>query len=165
MTERISVLIISGQSQPAASLKPLLQSHSVDVHTADSCGEALPRMWGEDPPHLVFTDLQLKDGTWLDALSVAKKSPATTHVIVVSAQADVNLYIQSIERGAFDFVVPPLSASEIEFVLRSAICDVQNRRKSQADVRRFHTALSQSQSRPMSLEILSEDDPIITASL
>ena len=154
MTERISALIISGQSQPAAGLKALLESHSVEAHTACSCGEALLRLWGDDPPHLVFTDLRLKDGTWQDVLSVTKKSLATTHVIVVSAQVDVNLYIQSIERGAFDFVVPPLSASEIEFVLRSAVGDVQNQRRSQAAVRRFDTALSPLQSMPSSLEML-----------
>jgi FixJ family two-component response regulator len=50
----------------------------------------------------------------------------------VAPFADVSFYIQAIERGAFDFIVPPLSAPELQHVVRIAAEDVLSRRRKPA---------------------------------
>jgi DNA-binding NtrC family response regulator len=98
----------------------MLESSGIEVSTAHTCGDALLRLWSESPPHLVFTESQLLDGIWADVLSMTHKSRLPVNVIVVSRIADVNLYVQVLERGGFDFIVPPFEVSELEHIVRCA---------------------------------------------
>ena len=90
-------------------------------------------MWGECPPHVVFTDTQLPDGTWSDVLAVAKKSPAPVHVVVISRHVDMYLYLENMEKGAYDFMVSPIEALELKHVLRCAAANVLNGQRSKTD--------------------------------
>jgi DNA-binding NtrC family response regulator len=110
-------------------LQAALARHGVATERARTCGEALLHLWSERPPHLLFTDAHLADGNWADVLAVARKSPAPVNVIVVSRQVDVSFYVEAIERGAFDFITPPLADAELAHVVRSAAEDVRHRRQ------------------------------------
>jgi FixJ family two-component response regulator len=76
----------------------------------------------------VFTETQLPDGNWDDVLSFAAGANAPVNVIVVSAHVDVALYIQTMEHGAFDFIVTPPSTLELLHVVRVAAANVFARR-------------------------------------
>jgi DNA-binding NtrC family response regulator len=128
MSEKISVLLVSGEPESFAPLKSLLQSQSLETREVPSCGEALLVLWGKQPPHLVFTDTQLPDGTWAEVISLAGKAQAPSNVIVVSRLVDVKLYVEAIERGAFDFITPPFEARELRHIVRRATEDVLERR-------------------------------------
>ena len=42
-------------------------------------------------------------------------------VIVVSRFVDIDLYLKALESGASDFIVPPFSAADVAYVVRTAI--------------------------------------------
>jgi DNA-binding NtrC family response regulator len=128
MSEKISVLLVSGEPESFAPLKSFLQSQSLGTREVPSCGEALLVLWGKQPPHLVFTDTQLPDGTWAEVISLAGKAQAPSNVIVVSRLVDVKLYVEVLERGAYDFITPPFEARELRYIVRRATENVLRRR-------------------------------------
>jgi len=129
MEGKVSVLLLHHQPLPMGALRVALDRLPVETFRAETCGEALLRLWSDEPPHLVFTDPQLPDGNWADVLAVARRSSVPVNVIVVSPQVDVAFYVEAIERGAFDFVTPPLDGLGLAHVVRSAADDVLRRRQ------------------------------------
>jgi DNA-binding NtrC family response regulator len=128
MTEKISVVLVHNRREPLERLKPIVASQSIEARSVRTCGEALLLLWGKNPPQLVFTDMRLPDGTWADVVALAQKCQTAVNVIVVSQTENVKLYTEAMERGAFDFVIPPFQLTELAHVIRCAAEDVQRRR-------------------------------------
>jgi len=106
-----------------------LEEQSVDIFTARNCAETALALLSNCPPHMVFTEIQLADGDWADVLALAGKASAPVNVIVVAPFVDIGFYVQAIERGAFDFIVPPLSDPELLHVVRIAAENALSRRQ------------------------------------
>ena len=120
MKETVKALLIQARRNPLDPLRLALEEQSIDVTTARNCAEAALALWSDRPPHMVFTEIRLADGNWADVLTLAAKACAPVNVIVVAPFADISFYVQAIERGAFDFIVPPLSDPELLHVVRIA---------------------------------------------
>jgi DNA-binding NtrC family response regulator len=106
---------------PEPDLEALLKTLGIVTLRARNCAEAeamLPRV---ESPLLIFTDLQLPDGTWTDIKSVADRRRPGLPVIVVSRQVDIPLYLDALDRGVCDFIVPPFSQSELKHVVFGAL--------------------------------------------
>jgi two-component system, NtrC family, nitrogen regulation response regulator GlnG len=131
MKEKIKALLVQGRPNPLDALRMALEEPSMEICIANNCGEAALVLWSDRPPHLVFTDVQLTDGHWGDVLMLATKASAPVNVIVVASHVDVAFYISAIERGAFDFIVPPFAAPEILHIVRSAAQEALSRRRAQ----------------------------------
>ena len=133
-SEEITTLVLheAGESQDA--LKLALEGQSVKVRCLRSHQEALALLTGPNPPQLVFTQPKLPDGTWEDVVSLALKAAKPVNVIVVGRLANVGLYLQTVNGGAFDFIVPPLTGYELTHVVRCAIENVLSRRDVKARV-------------------------------
>jgi DNA-binding NtrC family response regulator len=130
MVEIVSALLVNDREETFSTLRPILESQCIVTREAKTCGEALLSLWGKRPPHLAFTDVLLADGNWSDVISLADKCPLPINVVVVSRQLDVNLYIESMERGAFDFITPPFEVPDVAHVVRCAAQNVLRRRFS-----------------------------------
>jgi len=126
--ENIEALLVQTWPDPSDPLRLALEGQLIEVCTAHNCFEAALSLCSPCPPHLVFTETQLPDGDWEDVLSFAARANAPVNVIVVSPHVDVALYIQTMERGAFDFIVSPPGAPELLHVVRVAAANVSARR-------------------------------------
>jgi DNA-binding NtrC family response regulator len=123
MQSTVRALMVHSEEQPLSSLTYALRPHLGDMIRAHTCHETRSILTKADPPRLIFTDLKLPDGTWSDVLQLASKaSPAL--VIVVSPDVDAHLYLDALEQGAFDFLVPPFVGAEVAHVLRCALHDL-----------------------------------------
>jgi DNA-binding NtrC family response regulator len=109
-----------------------LEGRSIKVNWLRYYREALPLLRGEDPPHLVFTEALLPDGTWADVVKLALEALKPVKVIVVSRLIDVRLYVETMAGGAFDFIVPPMTSDELAHILACAVESVSNQRRTQA---------------------------------
>ncbi len=132
MAQEIFALVLQGPTGSLGRLKLDLENQSIDVRCLGSLAEALPALHGTKPPHLVFTDTTLPDGNWADVVNLAVEASKPVNVIVIARQVDIELYLATMAHGAFDFIVLPLSRSELLHVLRCAMDNVIRRREVQA---------------------------------
>ncbi len=119
MKDRISALLVHDQASPLDSLKFALRDLSIDPHSARTCSEA-ERLLTRIRPQIIFTAISLADGSWSDIVKVAEEAPFPLKVIVVGTTPNIEQYLSVMERGAFDFVVPPFEREPLGFVVRSA---------------------------------------------
>jgi DNA-binding NtrC family response regulator len=128
MTETITALVVHKNSESMAMLKGALERQGMRIIHAESRAQA-NRMLGElNPAPLVFTDTHLPDGTWTDILAEAGKAAQPVNVIVVARVVDTRFYVKVIEAGAFDFLAPPFVATDLAYVVRSALNNLAARR-------------------------------------
>jgi DNA-binding NtrC family response regulator len=112
-------------------LKLALEGQAIQIRWLTTFQEALPLLQAPNPPHLVFTEAKLPDGIWADVVKQAIGALKPMKVIVVSRLVDVDLYVDTMEGGAFDFIVPPLSTSELTHVVKCAVENVRDLRRAQ----------------------------------
>ncbi len=123
-----AVLLLEKDLMSSLVLRHELQALGVAIYPAGSCQEAAQLTATANPPELILTDLRLSDGTWEDVVRLAANAAVPVNVVVVSRLVDVRLYVDTLEKGAFDFITPPFEALELSHVLRSAAANVAARR-------------------------------------
>jgi len=128
MRERITALLVHDRPEPMGSLRRALESQYIETQSVRTCHEASQALWGCQPPHLALADTRLPDGSWEVVLNLAARAPAHVNVIVVSEVVDMALYLEVIQRGAFDFIVPPMSLPDFAHVVWSAVDNVLRHR-------------------------------------
>ena len=135
MAKTISALLVGGAADDSETLERALHEQSERSLRAGTCSEAKKLLKRAQPPHLLFTETKLPDGTWEDVVKLAHKAPKPVDVIVVSRVDDVGLYLETMERGAFDFISAPLPGSDFAHVVQCASSDVETRRKTPSKTR------------------------------
>ena len=128
MTDRVKALLVHHNSETLAMLGGALERQGMRTLHAESRAQAKLMLGGLNPAPLVFTDTQLPDGTWADILSMAEKAAQPVNVIVVARVVNTRFYVEAIETGAFDFLAPPFNATDLAYVVRSALDNVTARR-------------------------------------
>lgn len=121
MQTRVRALLVHNQQRPVGELKPLLESQGIETLRTGSCAETEAALASIEPPVLIFTDTVLPDGTWADIQSVAEHLGAP--IIVVSRFVDLSFYLEVLERGASDYMVPPFREADVAYVVRGALLD------------------------------------------
>ncbi len=119
MKRDLTALLVHEQEEPFRALDEALLNQGILTQHAQTCAEASAALRGPRSPRLVLTDAALADGTWADVLNLA--SLEAVPVIVVSRLVDIDLYITTLESGASDFIVPPLSPAGLAHVVNTAI--------------------------------------------
>ncbi len=125
------VLFISPDRSDAMALVRMLAPASVrldhSLSVRDAQGQLQKRSYGA-----ILTEAQLPDGDWTDVLSLAHGLPLAPAVIVTHRVTDDRFWAEVLNLGAYDLLVQPFDASEVQRILAHA-CD-------QTPVRRSATA-------------------------
>lgn len=130
MKDEVKALLIHDQSETLATLRGVLERLGLSVIQAESYAQAKRWLGGLNPIPLVFTDTQLPDGNWADVVAVAGKAARPVNVIVVARVVNTRFYVEVIEYGAFDFIAPPFNATDLAYVVRTAVDNVVGRRSA-----------------------------------
>jgi len=130
MQKKITALLVHDRPEPMGTIRHALECQFIETQSVKTCGEVQQALSGCRPPHVVFTDPQLPDGSWEDIVRFATEAPSFVNVIVVSDVVDIALYLESIQRGAFDFIVPPLPLTDLTYVVHSAVEKTLRRRET-----------------------------------
>jgi len=134
------VLVVDDEENIRVVLRTLLRRHGYEVETAGSGEDALALVEGFGPD-FVLTDVRMPKMGGLDLLATlrAKNHPAT--VIVMSAYGNVDLAIEAMQAGAYDYVQKPFKPEEIVLALRKAEERETLRRENRAlreEIRKEH---------------------------
>ncbi len=131
MAEQVSVLCVHLDGMHMAPLEAALEDQPGVILRAQTCREAAKILAGPEPPHLVFVDAALADGSWADVIALSKKASVPVNVIIVARLVDTRFYVEVIEAGAYDFIAPPFRPHDLQHVLRCALQNVLERREAQ----------------------------------
>src|ERR1700690_3854589 len=113
------VLVVDDEENIRLVLRTLLKKHGYEVEVADG-GEAALKALDSFDPDVILTDVRMPrmGGLALLATLKAKQYPAT--VIVMSAYGNVDLAIEAMKAGAYDYVGKPFKPDEVVLALRKA---------------------------------------------
>lgn len=120
-TEQIRALVVHRRDETFLALAQVLRRLGIEIIHARNCEEGTRLFRQAKPLDIVFSGVDLPDGDWTDMLILSAQSKNYLPVIVVSQMVDVELYLDAIGSGAFDFITPPFLTSDLAHIVRSAI--------------------------------------------
>ena len=82
---------------------------------ADNGEEALQRM--NEKPEIVILDIMMPGMSGFQVLDKIKEQAPSTEVIMITGLDETGLGIESLERGAFEFMAKPLNLDHLKFLL------------------------------------------------
>ena len=110
MPGELWVLLVYHEEDPVRTVEQSLLDQGMSTLRVRNCAEPRAALRELAAPAVLFTDTVLADGTWANVLKGASAVPASIPVIVVSRVIDIPLYLDVLESGAYDFIVPPLAS-------------------------------------------------------
>jgi len=75
----------------------------------------------QSPVAVLLLDIRLPDMSGLEVLKAVRNQGNPTDVIVITAEASVNVAVEAMRQGAFDFVVKPCSRERIVTTVNAAL--------------------------------------------
>lgn len=115
------LLVVDDDPHARDLLKRLLGQFG-DVHEAATPAAAIERIGKEHDFDLVFTDMAMPDpADGLTVLNASKDAMPDTPVVVVTAYGNIEGALDTIQKGAFDYVAKPFDVDAIVRLARRAL--------------------------------------------
>lgn len=114
MNGKNTILVVDDSYESLALLDTILTKAGYQVQPADS-GEVALALVAQKPPDLVLLDVQLQGISGHEVCRRLKDDKRTRHIpiIMISAFADVQEWVQGLQLGAADYVSKPFQAEEL----------------------------------------------------
>ena len=121
---KAKILVVDDNSGIRAALKVLLPLHFTQVELIPSPKELVTKM-ADFRPDVVLLDMNFHTdintgNEGLFWLSEIKKRSPDTEVVLFTAYADIQLAVEGMKRGAFDFIVKPWDNDKLVETLKAA---------------------------------------------
>src|ERR1700760_2248949 len=113
------VLVVDDEENIRLVLRTLLKKQGYEVEVADS-GESALAMIETFGPDVILTDVRMPKMGGLDLLATLRVKQVPATVIVMSAYGNIDLALEAIKAGAYDYVSKPFKPDEIVLALRKA---------------------------------------------
>ncbi|HWQ35162.1 MAG TPA: sigma-54 dependent transcriptional regulator [Blastocatellia bacterium] len=113
------ILIIDDEDNLRRILSVILQEDGHAVSEAPGVQAAL-KLLAEQPFDLVMTDQKMPDGEGLSIISACRETDPTLPVVMLTAFATVELAVEAMRQGAFDFISKPFVPEVVRAVARRA---------------------------------------------
>ena len=113
------VLVVDDEPGMRRILELNLRRDGHVVVEAEGATEAIDLLKREDFD-VVLTDQKMPDGSGLDVLQAAREDDSTTSVIFLTAVGTLELAVESMRQGSFDFLTKPFAPDVIRAAVRRA---------------------------------------------
>lgn len=123
------ILFLSGHPGDAHRLSQMLQSLPLALDHVENLRQARTR-FQEGEYDVVLTEAALPDGSWLDALRMAREGRRDPVLIVTDPQADARFWSQALNLGAYDLLAQPFYEPEVRRILSYACSRPQRQQRS-----------------------------------
>jgi two-component system response regulator AtoC len=117
---RFKILVIDDEPILRNSLEIALKSSDYDVITAQSGEEGLD-LFQKESPDLILLDHWLPGINGDEVLRRIRVSDTEIPVIIMTAQGSIELAVNSMKMGAFDFLVKPFDLEQLEILVQRAL--------------------------------------------
>ncbi len=146
------ILIVDDDDLVLQSLKMVLRAAGYRVKTADRGSKAL-KILEKEEVDLVITDLKMPSMSGVELLDRIYEMGKDMPVIMITAYATVETAVDAMKKGAFDYIMKPFSADEIELLVKRALEDRRLRRENH----KLREVIKQENS-PVDFTIIGEDE-------
>ncbi len=113
------VLVVDDEENIRLVLRTLLRKHGYEVEVADN-GETALGLVESFGPDVILTDVRMPKMGGMDLLATLRAKQSSATVIVMSAFGNVDLALEAMKAGAYDYVGKPFKPDEIVLALRKA---------------------------------------------
>jgi two-component system response regulator AtoC len=144
------VLVVDDEENIRLVLRTLLKKHDYQVEAAESAETALEQLERFDPD-FVLADVRMNGMTGLELCAELKARSSLATVILMSAYGSVDLAIEAMKVGAYDYISKPFKQDEVLLALTKAEERESLRRENRAlkeamrKERTFHGILGKSE--------------------
>lgn len=110
--DKSNILVVDDNPSILKLFSRLLAQDPFNVLTAGAIGEA-KELLARQQFDVIFMDLFLPDGNGMDLLHSVRKSSPDLPVVVMTGQATIELAVEAMKAGAFDFLVKPFEHMDL----------------------------------------------------
>lgn len=117
---KAKILVIDDDTSLRRVLEYNLQEEGYDVAAAAS-GEDGLRLFKQLQPDLVITDMKMSGMDGLKVLKSIKESSADTLVIIITAFGTVDVAVEAMKAGAYDYITKPFNREALKLTVKKAL--------------------------------------------
>jgi two-component system nitrogen regulation response regulator NtrX len=114
------ILIIEDDRKIRAILKEILEEKDHEVDEAAD-GEEGYRKLEQGAYDLCLCDIKMPKMDGLEVLEKTKDAGSATNFIIISAHGTIDVAVEAVKKGAFDFLQKPFDLGRLEITLRNAL--------------------------------------------
>src|SRR5687768_15872561 len=133
----MTVLIIDDEPGLRQTVSLILADEGYEVHAASDCEEGLAKAL-EVQPDLILCDVRMPRLTGLEFLEKYRTANGTAMVIVMTAYGGMEMAIQAMKKGAYDYIQKPFSPDQLVLTIKKA----QERETLRREVTRLREEVS-----------------------
>ncbi|MFZ0451705.1 MAG: response regulator [Desulfatiglandaceae bacterium] len=117
--DAFKVLFVDDERDFLETLMKRMKKRGVDASGVNSGEEALAWL-DESPPDVVVLDVKMPGMDGIEILREIKKRRPLIEVIMLTGHANVEVAIEGMELGAFDYLMKPMAIDELFYKLQDA---------------------------------------------
>src|SRR5688572_5116650 len=114
------ILVVEDDNKIRAILKEILEEKDHDVDEAADGAEGFKKL-EQGLFDLCLCDIKMPKMDGLEVLEKTKEAGIPTHFIVISAHGTIDVAVEAVKKGAFDFLQKPFDLGRLEITLRNAL--------------------------------------------
>lgn len=115
----VKVLLVDDEVEFLETLVKRLRKRKLDVNGVTS-GQAALQLLKENPIDVVVLDVKMPGMSGLETLREIKKMCALVEVIMLTGHANMEVAIEGMEVGAFDYLMKPTDIDELLYKIQDA---------------------------------------------
>ena len=115
----MKILIIDDERSIRNSLKEILVDEGYDVDLAENGAQGC-EMADKEKYSVIFCDIKMPEMDGLEVLEKLHKMGVDAAIVMISGHGDINVAVECIKKGAFDFIPKPLDLNRILITIKNA---------------------------------------------
>ncbi len=118
--DNYTILVVEDEEAQRQALAGFLKNQNYSVIASASSVEAV-KIANEQMIDLVLTDYKMPKKNGMEVLKEIKKINPEIPVVVMTAYGDVELAVQIMKEGAFDYISKPIEFDELEIIVKNSL--------------------------------------------
>lgn len=114
------ILLIEDDAKIRTILKEILQEKNHEVDEAGDGQEGFKKL-EQNVYDLCICDIKMPKMDGLEVLDRTKEAGIATNFVVISAHGNIDIAVEAVKKGAFDFLQKPFDLGRLEITLRNAL--------------------------------------------
>src|SRR5512135_3537595 len=115
-----AVLIIEDEATISKNLNTYLMRHGFEVRVAPTAEEGMAQL-DVFKPDAILLDFNLPGMNGLEALTKLRTQAPDVRVIMITGHGNVELAVEAMKSGAYDFLTKPVSLGKLKLLLDRAL--------------------------------------------